>query len=99
MMILKKLNSPDKRHTEGDVTLVSPGGVKNIVYGDEIFSEPGWYCVILDGKPTAVMSCPKCLYAGYLDGHEIAQDGTVTPSCVCPRNCGFHDMVRLSGWE
>jgi hypothetical protein len=32
--------------------------------------------------------------------HDIAKDGTVTPSVVCPNgNCAFHDYVRLDGWE
>jgi hypothetical protein len=32
-------------------------------------------------------------------GHTIASDGTVTPSCVCPRDgCGFHEHVKLIDW-
>jgi len=31
--------------------------------------------------------------------HQIAADGTVTPSCVCPyKGCGWHEFVRLVGW-
>lgn len=31
--------------------------------------------------------------------HTISQDGTVTPSVVCPVDgCGFHEVVRLDGW-
>ena len=54
------------------------------------------------------MNCPKCGNAAALDGHTIAEDGTVSPSVVCPfkvktkenleEPCGFHDHVRLSGW-
>ena len=43
--------------------------------------------------------CPKGHY-GYLGDHEIAADGTVAPSVVCPaEGCGFHDTVRLLGWD
>lgn len=32
--------------------------------------------------------------------HEIADDGTVTPSVECPiEGCGFHENVRLIGWR
>lgn len=41
--------------------------------------------------------CPKCSYAAALD-HEIAADGTVTPSVECPSGCGFHDAVKLADW-
>jgi hypothetical protein len=100
MIVLKKLANSQGKHTQGDVTIVGPSGSKTIVYGDEIFSEPGWYCVIYDKKPTAVMGCPKCRYAAYLIDHQIAADGTVTPSCVCPRDgCGWHETVKLEGWE
>jgi hypothetical protein len=31
--------------------------------------------------------------------HSIAQDGTVSPSVVCPvEKCGFHEFIRLEGW-
>lgn len=32
--------------------------------------------------------------------HEIAPDGSASPSLLCPvEACGFHDMVRLEGWN
>lgn len=41
--------------------------------------------------------CPKCRGMGDLtETHEIASDGTVSPSVVC--DCGFHDLVKLEGW-
>lgn len=44
------------------------------------------------------MVCPNG-HAGQLD-HEIAPDGTVTPSVQCPEDgCSFHDMVKLANWE
>lgn len=31
--------------------------------------------------------------------HAVASDGTVSPSCVCPREgCDWHEAVRLVGW-
>lgn len=31
--------------------------------------------------------------------HTIANDGTVTPSVVCPiKGCTWHEFVRLDGW-
>ncbi len=34
-----------------------------------------------------------------LHAHNIAEDGIVTPSCVCPiAGCGFHDWFKLEGW-
>jgi hypothetical protein len=35
------------------------------------------------------------------DGHKVAADGAVSPSCVCPgeaKPCGFHEYVKLDGW-
>lgn len=32
-------------------------------------------------------------------GHHIAWDGMVSPSVVCPKECGFHDVVRLKDWD
>jgi hypothetical protein len=38
-------------------------------------------------------------HEGLIDEHEIAADGTVTPSVVCTESgCDFHDFVRLEGW-
>lgn len=35
-----------------------------------------------------------------LNRHTIQDDGTVTPSVVCPlTGCGFHEFVKLEGWE
>lgn len=32
--------------------------------------------------------------------HAVADDGTVSPSYVCPIDgCAFHDFVRLDGWQ
>lgn len=32
--------------------------------------------------------------------HSIADDGTLSPSYVCPiEGCGFHAFVRFDGWK
>lgn len=52
-----------------------------------------------NGEPrlSASIHCPGCGQKYYLD-HEIASDGTVTPSVECPTPGCFHDHVRLDGW-
>lgn len=33
-------------------------------------------------------------------GHDIAKDGVVSPSVVCPHNgCTWHVMAKLDGWS
>jgi hypothetical protein len=47
---------------------------------------------------TAMLSCPNGHIASLRD-HEIAVDGTVTPSVVCPWDgCNFHQSLRLLEW-
>ncbi len=47
----------------------------------------------------AVISCTDCGAIGTLD-HTISSEGLVTPSVVCPRDCGYHEVgVILSGWD
>ena len=61
----------------------------------------GLWSVAVTGyvKPGVLVSCPKCGCVALLD-HEVAADGTVKPSVVCPKEgCGFHDSVRLIGWQ
>jgi hypothetical protein len=64
---------------------------------------PNTWRIIVQGpdrRPVgATYVCPNGHYGSLLD-HKIAADGTVSPSVVCPTNgCGFHDMVKLAGWE
>lgn len=52
---------------------------------------------------TAMFTCDHG-HQGFLLEHEIAEDGTVTPSVVCEPHvsdgpCTFHDFIRLEGWE
>jgi hypothetical protein len=54
---------------------------------------------IENDKRTATVSCPKCGKSASLSDHEIAADGAVTPSLVCPHEpCTFHEFVKLEGW-
>jgi hypothetical protein len=64
------------------------------------FPAPGtWRPGSSDGTRTAFFRCPKCPTYGSLAGtHEIADDGKVTPSMVCP-NCDFHEHIVLEGWS
>lgn len=49
---------------------------------------------------TALVGCPECGKPVTLTGHEIKEDGTVSPSLVCPhRPCQFHDFIKLEGWD
>lgn len=45
-----------------------------------------------------LLTCPKCDAELRMD-HEIAKDGIITPSVVCPLGCGVHDMIKLEGWN
>ena len=57
-----------------------------------------WRPVRTGGPATASLVCSNG-HDGLIDEHEIAEDGTVTPSVVCPHEgCGFHEYVQLNGW-
>lgn len=48
-----------------------------------------------------VCCCPECGVDSTmaLAVHSVANDGTVSPSYVCPHApCGFHQAVRLGDW-
>jgi len=54
----------------------------------------------------AIMCCPACGQDVSLSHHTITEDGTISPSVVCPTigydgsvkcPCGFHDMIKLMG--
>ena len=64
-----------------------------------------------DGSRKASYVCPNG-HNGTLQDHEIAVDGTVSPSVVCQgypagfrskdapaEPCTFHDHLKLEGWE
>lgn len=57
-----------------------------------------WGLRVLDGGPVAVFNCPGCGITAYLEEHAVDSEGFVTPSVVCPSNCGFHEFIQLKGW-
>lgn len=57
---------------------------------------PTWTQITRDGRSLVIVTCPNGHMAG-LDDHEVADDGTVTPSLECP-SCDFHDSVKLIGY-
>jgi hypothetical protein len=46
-----------------------------------------------------VMRCPSCGEAAGMGDHTIRPDGVVEPSVVCTHACGFHEWIRLVGWD
>jgi hypothetical protein len=61
-----------------------------------VFNCVGWDIERLpNGVVNVIVRCPNG-HIGVLD-HEIADDGTVTPSVQCPR-CSWHESVKLDGW-
>lgn len=62
--------------------------------------KPGtWKGLQTLGGRKASFTCPNCGQLGSLSDHEIAEDGTVNPSVVCFNGCGFHDFIKLEGWQ
>lgn len=69
---------------------------------------PGtWWPLQWGDKLKARIACPKC-GRGCVLPHEVAADGTVTPSVVCAytgrvecphEQCDFHDTARLADWS
>ena len=58
-----------------------------------------WSLRLVGGKQTAQLACPKCGESQSLADHEIADDGTVTPSVAC-NVCGYHESgLKLEGWH
>lgn len=49
-----------------------------------------------DGKPHVFINDGEDLLSMAM--HRIEDDGTVKPSVLCTV-CGFHDDVKLLGWE
>ena len=49
---------------------------------------------------SATVACPDCGQLCSLTGHNIDDNGVVTPSVVCPHDgCSFHDFIQLEGWN
>lgn len=46
--------------------------------------------------------CGDCHSILTIDSHEIASDGSVSPSVVCPytkEGCKWHVIMKLDDWE
>jgi hypothetical protein len=63
----------------------------------EMFQRGTWRKALSDGHSVVNLCCPQCGAYGQLLGpdasHQVAADGTVSPSVLC--DCGWHEMVRL----
>jgi hypothetical protein len=61
---------------------------------------PGTWWPWLAGESQRVtVWCGACGRSATID-HDIAADGTVTPSLMCPYDgCGWHVFARLEGWQ
>lgn len=64
-----------------------------------------WRVLYLDAEHSRKSASFVCSngHDGTLLDHEIAADGTVTPSVVCNgipdgEGCSFHEMVKLERW-
>ena len=69
---------------------------------DTLVSDPDakdtWSLMHLSGGRSVVVTRCSNGHIGQLD-HEIAADGTVSPSVVCQRGgCSYHEFIRLEGW-
>jgi hypothetical protein len=66
--------------------------------------ERGHYAKSLDPKRSGcgwgVIRCPECGKLATLgDNHEVASDGSISPSLVCPfPPCTFHVSARFADW-
>ncbi len=58
-----------------------------------------WFNVLTGGRKIAITRCSNG-HVGSLEDHEIAPDGTVSPSVVCQvEGCDFHDYIKLEDYE
>jgi ribosomal protein S27AE len=63
-------------------------------------NQPGtWRPARVEGVWTVRIWCPRCGLSATLEEHQIAPDGYVYPSLVCPHRCGFHEFGRLCDWS
>jgi hypothetical protein len=88
-------------HQSGATDREALGGTVN-TYPFDAKHKPGTWKALQNIRKglSATFACPKCHMVGSLSDHEIAPDGTVTPSVVCPNEaCDFHEYIQLEGWE
>lgn len=63
---------------------------------------PGCWTLWKGPEGTFVLvCCPQCRrIITITKDHKISEDGTVTPSCICPVGyCQYHAHVKLEGWD
>lgn len=75
-------------------------GPVQIIPRGTVWGDPGTWRGLqtADGRSASV-TCPECGESATLTGHDISDDGTVTPSVVCPHDgCSWHAWVKLDGW-
>lgn len=72
---------------------------QTIPRGDVDLDKGVWKGGTYAGGRTALVSCPKCGQIASLSYHEIDENGFVSPSVVCPAECGFHEYIHLSEWK
>ena len=59
-----------------------------------------WKQLHTDKGLSATFACPRCGTMGALQDHEISSDGQTDVSVQCTvKDCDFHDVVILQGWE
>jgi hypothetical protein len=62
-----------------------------------VASAPGTWSI---WRGLVFLCCPECGQTCRLDDHEIAEDGAIHPSIVCPTDrCTWHMHARLDGWS
>ena len=71
--------------------------------GTKLWEPLTWMPFTDDEKPGALNAGITCGNGHHVSlhptEHEIADDGTVTPSLDCPvEGCSWHESVKLEGW-
>jgi hypothetical protein len=70
----------------------------NVPYDEKLTNNTWSLWQLSSGRYSVVTRCPNG-HIGTLD-HDIAADGTVTPSVVCQRDgCNYHEFIKLDGWS
>lgn len=60
-----------------------------------------WKIVLLGKRQrkSASFTCPNG-HTYLLSGYSVLPNGSVHPMVLCPAdNCGFHELIKLEGWE
>lgn len=70
-----------------DIELVD-SNLNNLKYGQCI----NWTYMMNTRTYAMKCRCDKCFC---LANHKVSSEGIVSPSVVCPFDCGFHEMIRI----